>query len=236
MNVLAVIPARGGSKGIPLKNLAPIAGKPLLEWTLVAAKGCPLVGQIVVSTDHPEIADCATKAGVTVVERPAELAQDATPTAPVLQHAWNWARSRGFSADVVMTLQPTSPLRESHHLTQALELFERYPEADSLVSVQQVPHQFVPEALMRLEGVWGMPLVADPILRRQDKPRYWARNGAAVYLTRAERVGDYVWGGRTLVFPMDKLASLDIDDREDLAIAEAVLLARNESMKVGGRT
>jgi CMP-N,N'-diacetyllegionaminic acid synthase len=230
MKVLAVVPARGGSKGIPLKNLVLIAGKPLLEWTLAAARGCPLIGRTVVSTDHAGIADYAEKVGVSVVSRPPELAQDATPTAPVLQHAWNWARSQGYDADVVMTLQPTSPLRESHHLSQALELFARYPEADSLVSVQQVPHQFGPEALIQVDGVWGVPIATDPILRRQDKPQYWARNGAAVYLTRSQHVAHFVWGGRTLVFPMDKVASLDIDDKEDLTIAEAVLLARHRSV------
>lgn len=241
MKVLAVVPARGGSKGIPLKNLAPVAGKPLLAWTLEAARGCAAIGLTVVSTDHPAIADCARKAGATVVERPEELARDTTPTAPVLLHAWEQARAGGFDADVVMTLQPTSPLREPHHLAEALELFSRHPEADSLVSVQQVPHQFGPDALMTVAGPWGSPAAASTILRRQDKPRYWARNGAAVYLTRARHLGSFVWGGRTLVLPMDKISSLDIDDAEDLFIAEAVLLARQSApagrdMTTGGRT
>jgi CMP-N-acetylneuraminic acid synthetase len=182
-----------------------------------------------VSTDHPDVAACAERAGVPALERPAELARDSTPTTPVLLHAWKWAKSEGYEADLVMTLQPTSPLREARHLAEALQLFERHPEADSLVSVQQVPHQFGPEGLMRVDGLWAFPLNSDPVLRRQDKPRYWARNGAAIYLTRAEKLAEFVWGGRTLAYPMDKIASIDIDDTEDLAIAEALLLTRRGS-------
>ena len=223
MKVLAVIPARGGSKGVPLKNIAQIAGRPLLEWTIDVALACPGIGKIVVTTDHPAIAECANKAGVETVNRPAELAEDNTPTAPVIRHAWEQACKAGFKADVVMTLQPTSPLRRSDQLTQALELFSRYPEADSLVSVQCVPHQFGPEMLMKLSGPWAAPALSNYPLRRQDKPVHWARTGAAIYLTRAVNLHAFVWGGKTLAFEMDKISSIDIDDLDDLKIAEALL-------------
>lgn len=231
MKVLAVVPARGGSKGIPLKNVAVVAGRPLLEWTLSAARECPLIGLTLVSTDHAAIAECAERAGAVVVHRPQELAQDTTPTAPVLQHAWEQAQSSGYVADVVMTLQPTSPLRESHHLTQAIELFSRHPDADSLVSVQEVPHQFGPDALMRVDGDWGFAMTESPTLRRQEKGRYWARNGAAVYMTRAHLLQKFVWGGKTLVLPMDKISSLDVDDPDDLYMADALLRARQAKLR-----
>ncbi|CAM8624286.1 NeuA CMP-N-acetylneuraminic acid synthetase [Burkholderiales bacterium] len=223
MKVLAVIPARGGSKGIPLKNIVQIAGRPLLEWTIDAALACPGLGLTVVSTDHPEIAKCAEKAGVRVVNRPPELAQEDTPTAPVIKHAWSQACLMGFEADVVMTLQPTSPLRRPDQLTQALDLFSRYPNADSLVSIQRLPHQFGPEMLMNLSGPWAATASSTYALRRQDKQAYWARNGAAIYLTRAMNLQEFIWGGKTLAFEMDKISSIDIDDLDDLKIAEGLL-------------
>jgi len=223
MKVLAVIPARGGSKGIPLKNLVNLAGRPLLEWTIDVALACPGVDEIVVSTDHPKISACAVRAGVRVVDRPADLACDSAPTAPVIKHAWEQVCLAGFIADIVMTLQPTSPLRRPDQLTQALEMFLRHPEADSLVSLQRLPHQFAPDALMNLSGSWAAPASINAPFRRQDKMLYWARNGAAIYLTRAANLHKFVWGGKTLGFEMDKISSIDIDDFDDLKFAEALL-------------
>jgi CMP-N-acetylneuraminic acid synthetase len=225
MRYLAVIPARGGSKGIPKKNVALVAGKPLIAWTIEAALECKLIEKVVVSTDSAEIAEVAKKYGAEVIMRPAELAGDSTPTAPVLAHALSVASEQGFTPDAIVTLQPTSPLRRSFHLSEAIALFEAHPEADSLVSVTQVPHHMGPASLMDVDGVWGTPTQSNPILRRQDKPAYWCRNGAAVYITKASRVGEYVWGGKTLVFPMSKISSIDVDDAEDLRIADALLKA-----------
>ncbi len=223
MKVLAVIPARGGSKGIPLKNIVPLAGKPLLSWTIEAALASRSIGLTVVSTEHPEIADYARKMGVTLINRPKEISQDDTPTAPVIFHAWEEAWRRGFEADVVVTLQPTSPLRRTEHIDEAVELFSRHPEADSLVSVQQVPHQFTPECVSSLDDCWLKGLGERRPIRRQDKAVWWARNGAAIYITRPKHLKHYVWGGRVLAYKMDKLTSVDIDDEADLTIAEAIL-------------
>lgn len=225
MNILAVIPARGGSKGIPLKNIAPLAGKPLLAWTVEAAQSCPEIDWVAVSTDHDGIASCARDHGAEVIERTAELAQDNTPTIPVLVHAYEWALAQGRQIDAVMTLQATSPLRTSQHMSEAIKLFAAHPEADSLVSVQEVPHQFGPDSLMQVNGTWGTPVSENVVLRRQEKVQYWARNGAAIYLTRTARLKEYVWGGKTLIYPMDKLSSIDIDDEEDLMLADALLSA-----------
>lgn len=223
MNILAVIPARGGSKSIPLKNTALLAGKPLLAWTVEAAQSCPEIDWVAVSTDHIGIATCGLDHGAEVIERPAELAQDNTPTAPVLVHAYEWAVAQGRKVDVIMTLQATSPLRTTRHMSEAINLFAAHPEADSLVSVQKVPHQFGSESLMQVNGIWGAPISENVVLRRQEKNQYWARNGAAIYLSRPERLKEYVWGGKTLIYPMDKLSSIDIDDAEDLLLAQALL-------------
>ena len=223
MKILGVIPARGGSKGVPLKNIAPLAGRTMLDWTIDAAKEVDQIGLILVSTDHERIASCALSAGVGVVERPSELSGDSTPTAPVIGHAWEIACEQGFDADCVVTLQPTSPLRTGVHIREAIELFTENPDADSLVSIQRVPHQFNPELLMERHGVWTRQVSQSATLRRQDKPTYWGRNGAAIYITKAINLKRFVWGGKTLAYEMDKISSLDVDNAEDLIVAEALL-------------
>lgn len=223
MKFLAVIPARGGSKGIPDKNITDVAGKPLIEWTIKAAKECSSIHKIVVSTDSEVIADVARKSGVEVCMRPPELSQDGTPTLPVIHHVYENVKKLGQDFDAVVTLQPTSPLRTANHLKHAIEYFISHPEADSLVSVVKIPHQYNPESLMIERNNFFVPLNLQAPTRRQDKPVYYARNGAAIYITRISRLNDYIWGGKILGFEMDKLSSIDIDDAEDLQIASALL-------------
>lgn len=228
MNILSVIPARGGSKGIPLKNIAPLAGRTMLDWTIDAAKAVDKIGLILVSTDHEKIAAYAYSAGIGVIERPPELSEDSTPTAPVIEHAWKFACERGFKADCVVTLQPTSPLRTGVHIREAIELFAKNPDADSLVSIQRVPHQFSPESLMERDGDWTRQVSDGTALRRQDKRTFWGRNGAAIYITKSINLKRYIWGGKILAYEMDKISSLDVDDEEDLIVAEALLLTNRK--------
>lgn len=224
MDVLGIIPARGGSKGIPRKNIRLLAGKPLLAHTLEAARASRL-SRVVVSTEDAEIAEAARALGGEVLQRPASLAEDDTPTLPVLRDAWE-RLGGGFQA--VMTLQPTSPFRTAAHIDGALELFARHPDADSLVSVVRAPHNMTPSSLMRMgeDGcLSNWQEAGQAPLRRQDKPVLWARNGAAIYITRSDRLAEYVFGGRILAFPMSKLESIDLDDWEDWRLAEALLAA-----------
>src|SRR5215207_3892869 len=123
MNVLGVVPARGGSKGIPHKNLTLAAGRPLLAYTADAARGSRRLTRVVVSTDDPAIAVVARGLGLDVpFMRPADLAQDATPMLPVLQHADREMAAQGFHADAIVLLQPTSPLRRAVHIDDAVAL------------------------------------------------------------------------------------------------------------------
>jgi CMP-N,N'-diacetyllegionaminic acid synthase len=227
MRTLGVVPARGGSKGIPRKNIKLLRGKPLIAYTLEAAKASGL-SRCVVSTDDPEIAAVSRGMGAEVLMRPAHLAEDSTPTLPVLQNVVARLEAGGERFDAVMTLQPTSPFRTSAHIDAALVAFAADPAADSLVSVVQVPHNMTPPSLMLLSAdgyltdfleAGGKPL------RRQDKPVLFARNGAAIYLTRTACLDRFIFGGRLLPFRMSKRDSLDIDDLEDWAIAEALLHA-----------
>jgi CMP-N,N'-diacetyllegionaminic acid synthase len=220
MRVLGIIPARGGSKGIPGKNKKDLLGKPLILYTIEAGLASSL-SKIVVSTDDDQIAKLSDKAGVKVIVRPQKLAKDDTPTLLVLQHV---VASMNEEFDAIMTLQPTSPLRTMQNINDAIHLFEANHEADSLVSVVKVPHNFTPGSLMKKVDIWLEYFIKeDQILRRQDKPILLARNGAAIYITRTIHLKNFLLGGKILPFEMSKLQSIDIDDMEDWILAEAIL-------------
>lgn len=230
MKVLAVVPARGGSKGVPRKNIREVAGRPLIAWTLAAALEAKMMDRVIVSTDDEEVAAVARAWGAEVpFRRPSELATDQAPTLAVLQHAVAWlAQHEGYRPDAVLTLQPTSPLRRAAHCDEAIAVFSKDPNADSLVSCIAVPHILHPRSVMRMtdEGYLEPFVDAPLVLRRQDKGPVFARNGAAIYITRTERLSEYVFGGRLLPFVMDENSSLDVDTEDDLKAADAALRQR----------
>lgn len=232
MEVLGIIPARGGSKGIPGKNLALLAGRPLLEYTLLAARAARSLTRLLVSTDDRQIAAFAQSRGLAVpFLRPPELAADDTPMLPVVQQALGWLKDHeGYSPGVVVLLQPTSPLRQAEPIDEAVRLLAE-DEADTVVSVVEVPHQFNPVSVMRLEAGRLLPYLEGPlILRRQDKPRLYARNGPAVLATRRQVIeGGSLYGRIVLPLIMSSADSVDIDDPEDLRLAEYFLSRRHEN-------
>ena len=220
MKVLGIIPARGGSKGIPGKNKKLLCGKPLIQYTLEAAIHSNL-HEISVTTDDADVRDIALKMGVKVIERPPELAGDKVPTLPVLIHA---LQSASEAFDAVMTLQPTSPLRTSEHINESLMLFKQNLKADSLVSVVRVPHNYLPMSLMKKEGSWLNHYNENAeFIRRQDKPILFARNGAAIYITRVNKLNEFIVGGNILPYEMSRIESIDIDDMEDWVMAEMII-------------
>lgn len=223
MSLIGVIPARGGSKGIPRKNLADCGGRPLIACTFAAALGSSALDRVILSTDDEEIAATGRTAGVEVpFLRPPELAADDTPMIAVLTHLLAWL---GDDVEALVLLQPTSPLRTSAHIDAAVELFRR-SGADTVVSVTEVPHRFTPGSLLKLEGELLVPLTGTPVLRRQDKPTLFARNGPAILIVRPEvvRSGKF-YAGRTAGYGMDMRSSIDIDGPEDLALLRALLAA-----------
>ncbi len=227
MKILALIPARGGSKGIPRKNLAPLGGRPLIAWTIESATQAAGLGRIVVSTDDEEIAAVARREGAEApFLRPAALASDDAGALPTIRHAVEHLDGEGWRADAVIYLQPTSPFRGSAPIEQAVRLLAD-GACDTVVSVVKVPHAMTPPSLMRIVG--GMlEFVAPPearSFRRQDKPALYARNGPAVLgLTRATIVEQgQLHGERILPIEMGRIESHDIDDPVDLLIAEALL-------------
>jgi CMP-N,N'-diacetyllegionaminic acid synthase len=215
MDVLGLIPARGGSKGIARKNLSLVAGRPLLDWTVESARGARELTQVVVSTDDDEIAAAAR---VDVLRRPSELAADDTPMLDVVRHAVH-----ELDPDVVVLLQPTSPLRRAEHVDACVRLLLE-SGADAVVSVVTVPHAFRPESLM--DVVDGRVVARPTAGTRQEKETVYARNGPAVLARRADRIGDDLYGGDVRPFVMAVRDSLDVDDPFDLELAELLLGSR----------
>jgi CMP-N-acetylneuraminic acid synthetase len=213
VEVVALIPARGGSKGIPRKNLAPVGRRPLIAWTLDAARAADTVTRVVVSTDDDEIATAAGDADV--LRRPPELARDDIPMMPVIRHALG-----AFPSDVVVLLQPTSPLRRAEHVDGAVALLQE-SGADAVVSVLEVPHRYVPESLMELRD--GRLVARAEPATRQAKPTLYARNGPAVLALRTATLGDELYGGDVRAYVMDERDSLDVDTPFDLELAELLL-------------
>jgi CMP-N,N'-diacetyllegionaminic acid synthase len=228
VNVLGVVPARGGSKGIPNKNLVMLAERPLLAYTADAARQSRRLSRCIVSTDDETIAEAARRLGFEVpFLRPCELACDDTPMLPVLQHA---AREVGRAAsppDAVVLLQPTSPLRRAVHIDAAIDLLET-SGADSVVSVVEVPHQFNPMSVMRVEDGRLQSFLDGPLItRRQDKPRVYARNGPAVLVVRTHVLeAGSLYGSDSRPLAMTASESVDIDGPEDLVLAEILLQKR----------
>lgn len=232
MSIIAVIPARGGSKGIPRKNLVQLGGKSLLEYAIETAKSAPSVNRVLVSTDDLEISNFAKKLCAEVpFFRPPDLASDTAPMVGVLQHTLSWLQSEGEYVEALILLQPTSPFRTSCHIEEALHLFRIY-EASSVVSVVEVPHQYNPFSLMKL-GADGrlVPFFAgeNTVTRRQEKPVLYARNGPVVLVCRPSKLvmGD-LYGNSCIPYFMSIEDSLDIDTPTDLVLAELLLKSRQD--------
>lgn len=228
MRLLGVIPARGGSRGIPQKNLRRIAGKSLLAYTAEAARGSRRLERTILSTDDAAIAEAGRTLGIEVpFMRPSDLAEDVTPMLPVLQHAVREMSARGFAADAVVLLQPTSPLRRAEHIDAAVELLES-TGADTVVTVVEVPHQFNPASVLRVDDGRVQPFLDGPaVLRRQDKPLLYARNGPAVLAIRvAQLERGAFYSGDTRALVMSSEDSLDIDSPSDLDLLEFILSRR----------
>lgn len=227
--VLAIVPARGGSKGVPGKNVRPLAGRSLIEYAAHAAADSGVIDRIVLSTDSPEIAEVGRRAGMEVpFMRPAALAADETPMLPVIQHTLDQLGQRGWIPEIVVLLQPTSPLRTGSHIRQAVTLL-RESAADSVVTVVEVPRHLSPDYVMRIEGGRLVPFLPEGarVARRQDARAAYSREGTVYACWRAtiERFGS-IYGDDCRPLPIDPAESLSIDSAADWAAAERLLAGR----------
>jgi CMP-N-acetylneuraminic acid synthetase len=220
MASLAIIPARGGSKGVPGKNLRPLAGKPLIAWSILRAREAAAIDTVMVSTDDERIAAVAREYGAEVpFLRPGELATDQAPTEPVMAHALDWYAANGRAFDTIVLLQPTSPLRLPGTIDAALRQF-RDEQADSLLGVVESHHFYWRrDPVEALYDYRNRP-------RRQDiataDRRY--RETGAVYISTVEafaRSGNRLSGSIAL-FLMDELEGWEIDSEADFAVLEAL--------------
>jgi CMP-N-acetylneuraminic acid synthetase len=223
--VLGLIPARGGSKGIPRKNIRPLCGKPLLQYTADAALASRRLTRVALTTDDDEIARIGEACGLDVpFRRPADLADDATPMLPVVQHALRWFEQHGARFDAVCLLQPTNPLRRTADIDRCIERLDE-SGADAVITMLRVPDEFNPHWVF-FEAPDGTLRLSTgertPIARRQDLPPALHREGS-VYVTRTRVVleDDSLYGTRTIPHVMSAADSVNIDDPEDWARAEA---------------
>jgi CMP-N,N'-diacetyllegionaminic acid synthase len=229
MQVLGIIPARAGSKGLPGKHLRQAGGRPLIDWTFAAARGSRMLTRTILTTDDEQVAAHARRLNVDVpFIRPAALARDDTPMLDVLEHAISETEKVGPLVDLVVLLQPTSPLRTSDDIDTAVNLLIT-TGVDSVVTVMPVPHQFNPTSVMIRDGDALVPFAAGTTAtRRQDKPDVVARNGPAVLAVRRDVLiaGRTLYGARVVPLEMDAESSVDVDTEWDLAVADLALRRR----------
>ena len=232
MKVLALVIARGGSKGLPRKNVRLLAGKPLVAYPIEEAKKSKYVDRVILTTDDLEIAEIGRQYGAeTPFMRPAELAKDATTELPVVQHALNWLReNENYIPDIVVRLVPTSPLSTAEYIDKGIEILIQNPDADSVRSVAESPKHplkcwrfedrklipFVPKEIYGFDEPYTMP--------RQKLPKAYVNNGAVdvlrpnVILEKNSWLGEKIYG-----FEMPAKSSVNIDTLEDFMEAEKIL-------------
>ena len=230
--VLALIPARGGSRRLPGKNLLKLCGEPITVWSIKAAQQSKYVDRIVVSTDSDEIAEVARAAGADVpFMRPNYLASDTASSLGVVKHALNELNQKGQCYEFIVLLQPTSPLRTSKHIDESFELLQS-KDADAIVGVTELDHPI--ELTNRLPDDLSMKgfFTTDSHLRSQDFPKRYRVNGA-IYLVRVESLikeNTIFLSDRIYAYKMDREVSVDIDTPYDLRLADA-LFNRDDFIK-----
>jgi CMP-N-acetylneuraminic acid synthetase len=227
MEIIALIPARGGSKGLPRKNIRLLTGKPLIAWTIEQAKSSRYIDKVVVSTDDPEIAEIAEKYGAEVpFLRPEELATDDAKTIDVIMHAVNRFENDGKYFDIVVLLEPTSPLRKEDDLDNSIEFFiKNIDKVDSLVSVGEV-HLENPYIMKKVENGWVKPFIEidENLYQRQQLPKIYFPYGV-IYLSKISTLKKYktFYQERTIPYLIERWQNYEIDDVYDFICIEAIL-------------
>jgi CMP-N,N'-diacetyllegionaminic acid synthase len=230
MHILSVIPARGGSKSIPMKNIYPLLGKPLIGYTIEHALCSKKIDRVLVSTDNREIARVAEKFGAEVpFSRPNEHGEDKTPDFPVFFHALSWLKeNEGYEPDIVVHLRPTSPIRNVQHIDHMIQLLMDNPYCDSVRSVSAAKQS--PYKMWKQEGEHIVPLFEHPynektLTAKQYLPNVLFHNGCIdVIRTSTILIKESLTGEVILPFLMaDEKYDVQIDSRLDAKIAGMIL-------------
>jgi CMP-N-acetylneuraminic acid synthetase len=238
IKVLGIIPARGGSKGVPGKNIKMLCGKPLLAYTAESALGAKRLTRTILSTDDPEIAKVGRSLGLDVpFMRPAELATDTSPTFPVVLHALTTLETQGEIYDAVCLLQPTNPLRRSEDIDNCIDLWET-SGADSVISIMPVPETYNPKWVYFRSLTGEMVLATgdvEPVKRRQDLPAAFHRDGS-IYITSRNVLDEFgnLYGTNVRGYEIDSQRCVNIDTDEDWALAERTLNLDNALTSANG--
>lgn len=231
MKTLVVIPARGGSKGVPKKNIKLLGGKPLIYYTLDVARQIFADQQIIVSTDSQEIKQVVEQYGLPVpFLRPDYLATDTATTHDVLIHALNFVEQNHFVPENIVLLQPTSPFRTAHQLQEAMELYNS--QLEMIVSVKET--KINPYTILREENEDGflVRMKTGDTTRRQDVPKFYELNGA-IYIINVESIMHKPMREFTKIrkYVMDEMSSIDIDTPLDWIVAESIYTLLGENRK-----
>jgi len=228
-HVLALIPARGGSKSIPMKNIAPLAGRPLIAHSIEVARKCRRISRVIVSTDSEQIRQVSLSCGAEVpFLRPAEIAEDDTTDLPVFVHALRWLSDHeAYHPDIVVHIRPTTPLRTPERVDAAIEALIENPEADSVRAVS--PPLQNPFKMWTLGDTYLEPLVDIGIPEPYNQPRqrlptvYWQTGYIDVVRTSSLLEKESMTGDRILPYIMDEQFVVDIDQPFSLRLAEFLM-------------
>ncbi len=230
--ILAIIPARGGSKGVHRKNIKELNNKPLISWTINAARKSKYIDKVIVSTEDEEIASTSRKYGAEVpFLRPNNLAEDDTPSIDPIMHAIQYMKNNhNYCPDYVMLLQCTSPLRSEYHIDEAIELLLSNENADALISVTEIEHPPQWNKIINKHGYLQDFIEYDKtkLVRRQDFEKVYRLNGA-IYIAKTDILlekKDFE-SSRTISYIMDRKSSMDIDTIEDFQLTEFYMKKNN---------
>ncbi len=231
MTTIATVCARGGSTGVPRKNVLPLLGKPLIVYTIEQALACPEIDRVFVSTDDDEIAEVARKAGAEVpFKRPAELATHTISKLPVIEHLVDWVVASGVDVTRVVELDPTSPLRDMSDILTCLEMLDA--ETDVVITgyeadknpyfnmVEQKPDGFASLSKTIPGGVSG----------RQLAPKVYSMN-ASIYVWHKDTLKKGLWEGKAKLYVMPRIRSIDIDEPIDFKIVELLMREKKEALE-----
>jgi len=225
MKILSIIPARGGSKGLPKKNILDLAGKPLIAWTIEASLSSKYITKTIVSSDDKEILDISKQYGAAIVERPDGLSSDVATSESVAEHAINYLESMGEIFDIVIFLQPTSPLRGSKDIDSAFKtMFDSC--ATAVISTCEFDNKILKTFIENSNGfLEGSSKNKYPFVRRQDLPLVYMPNGA-IYIVSIEsfkKVNSFLTS-KTVNYIMPEDRSIDIDSQDDLIEIQKILV------------
>ncbi|UAA39542.1 acylneuraminate cytidylyltransferase family protein [Paraneptunicella aestuarii] len=232
MNIACIIPARGGSKGIPGKNIKSLAGKPLICWSIQQALESKLINRgVYVSSDSQDILTVAEQAGATAIKRPDELSSDSASSESALVHAIDTIRAQS-DIDLIVFLQCTSPIRKRDDIDNAITTLQQQ-QADSLLSVLTIKDYFVWQAGSNEQSASSVNFDYQNRKRRQDLPTQYLENGS-IYVFKPEILEQYNnrLGGKIALYPMEKYCSQQIDDEAEFMLCDAILRGLSEESGV----